>query len=130
MTTTVTAPSRNTALIAARVAAGLLGGAQLAAASFFTFIAPEDSVWVGLWIDVPIVALIFSTALLKLGIAVLPGLPAARRIALGFVAFPIGIAVTIVKMTAYSEPEGINFLIFDTVLLVLLLLARRSAPRR
>ncbi len=129
MTTTITAPSRNLALLTARVAAGLLGGAGLGAASFFLFIAPEEAVWVGLWLDVPIVALILSGALLKLGVAVLPGLPPARRIAMGFLAVTIGIAVTMVKIPVYDEPEGVVILVFDAVLLLLLALAWRSARR-
>ncbi|SCF09062.1 hypothetical protein GA0074695_3401 [Micromonospora viridifaciens] len=129
MTTTVTAPSRNIALISARVIAGLLGSVQLAGAAFFLLIAPEAGVWLGLWIDVPIVALTLSAIFLKLGVAFLPGLSAARRIAMGFVAFPLGIAVTLVKITAYHEPEGVTFVVIDTVLLLLVLLARRSERR-
>lgn len=129
MTTTVTAPSRNVALISARVIAGLLGSVQLAGAVFFLFIAGEEAVWLGPWIDVPIVALTLSAIFLKLGIAFLPGLSAARRIAMGFVAFPLGIAVTLVKITAYDEPEGVTFVVIEAVLLLLMLLARRVEKR-
>ena len=128
MTTTI-APSRNVALVAARVAAGLLGSIQLAGAVFFIFIAPEEAVWVGLWLDVPIVALMLSGMFLKLGVAFLPGLQAARRIAMGFLAIAIGVAVTLVKIPVYDEPEGVLFLAFDGVLFLLLMLAWRAARR-
>lgn len=129
MTTTIAASSRNPALITARVIAGLLGASQLAGAIFFLFIVPDEAVWVGLWLDVPIVVLLVSGALLKLGVGVLPGLPPARRIAMGFLAVGIGVSVTLVKIPVYDEPEGVLFLIFDGVLLLFLTLARRAARR-
>ncbi|MEU5945963.1 hypothetical protein ABZ793_10420 [Micromonospora sp. NPDC047465] len=129
MTTTITAPTRNIALVTARVVAGLLGSVQLAGATYFLFIAPEEAVWVNLWLDVPIVALTLSGILLKLGIAFLPGLSAARRIGMGFVAFPLGIVLTLVKITAYSEQESVVFLVFDAVLFLLLALSWRATRR-
>lgn len=129
MTTTVTTSSRNIALAAARVAAGLLGAIQLAGATFFLLIAPDEAVWVGPWIDVPIVALMLSGIFLKLGLALLPGLTAARRITMGFLAVTIGVAVTLVKIPVYDEPEGVLFLLFDAVLLGFLTLAWRAARR-
>lgn len=129
MTTTTPASSQNIPLISARVAAGVLGIIQLAGAVFFLLIAPQEAVWVGLWIDVPIVVLMLSGILLKIGVAVLPRLNAARRIAMGFLAVAIGTAVTLVKIPVYQEPEGVLFLAFDGVLLVLLLLAWRAARR-
>lgn len=129
MTTTVTTSSRNIALAAARVAAGLLGAIQLAGATFFLLIAPDEAVWVGPWIDVPIVALTLSGIFLKLGLALLPGLTATRRITMGLLAVTIGVAVTLVKIPMYDEPEGVLFLLFDAVLLGLLTLAWRAARR-
>lgn len=129
MTTTATTSSRNIALAAARVVAGLLGAIQLAGATFFLLIAPDEAVWVGPWIDVPIVALTLSGIFLKLGLALLPGLTAARRITMGLLAVTIGVAVTLVKMPVYDEPEGVLFLLFDAVLLGLLTLGWRAARR-
>jgi hypothetical protein len=94
------------------------------------FVIPDEVVWKGPWLDVPIVALLLSGALLKLGVGVLPGLPDSRRIAMGFTAVAIGIAVTLVKVPVYDEPEGVGILVFDVVLLVLLTLARRHLLRR
>ncbi|KAE8763334.1 hypothetical protein GB883_14735 [Georgenia thermotolerans] len=71
-------------------------------------------------------ALLIAAPLVKLGVALLPGLPAPRRIALGLLAFPIVSVVTVVKVIAYDEPESGLFLIVDAVLLLLLLLARRA----
>lgn len=129
MTTTITASSRNVPLVAARVVAGVLGSVQLAGAVFFLFIAPEEAVWVGPWIDVPIVTLMLSGFLLKIAAAVLPRLNARRRVKVGFVSVAIGVAVTLVKIPLYQEPEGVLFLAFEGVLLVLLLLAWRVARR-
>lgn len=126
MTTSTTASPRNVPLVAARVTAGVLGGIQLAGATFFLLIAPEEAVWVGLWIDVPVVALMLAGILLKLAVAFLPRLDASRRIKMGFLAVALGVAVTLVKIPVYQEPEGVLFLAFDGVLLVLLLLARRA----
>ena len=62
----------------------------------------------------------------KLAVALWPGLGVDRRVTLGFVAVAIGVAVTLVKVPLYDEPEGTAFLAADGVLLALLLLARRA----
>ena len=131
MTTTVstTRSARNVPLASARVFAGLLGAVQLAGAGFFLLIARDEAVWVGLWLDIPVVALMLSSIFLKLALALLPGLPATRRLAIGFLAVAIGIAVTLLKIPVYDEPEGALFLAFDGVLLTLLVLAWRIAKR-
>lgn len=116
----------NRALAAARVVAGLLGVNGLLGATYFILIAPEQSVWVGPWVDVPVVALMLTGFFLKLGVALAPGLPADRRIRLGFLAVALGMAVTLVKIPVYEEPEGMLFLAFDAVLLGVLLLAWRA----
>lgn len=128
-TTTTSAPAtgRNVALVVTRIVAGLVGTVQLAGAVFFIFLAPEEAVWVGPWVDVPIVALLMAGVLLKLTVAVGPGLDPRRRISLGLVAVAVGVAVTLFKVPVYDEPEGVTFLVFDAVLLALLLLARRGA---
>lgn len=128
-TTTRTVPvaRRNVALVAARVFAGLFGASQVAGAAFFLLLAPEEAVWLGPWLDVPVIALLLGGALLKLTVAVGPGLDPHRRIGLGMVAAAVGIAVTLIKIPLYNEPEGVVVLAFDAVLLALLLLARRSA---
>lgn len=126
MTATVDAPTRHIALIAARVVAGLLGAIQLAGAVFFLFIAPEQAVWVGPWLDIPIVTIMLAGFLCKLAVALLPGLEVGRRITLGLVAVAIGVATTLVKIPVYDEPEGLVFLVSDGLLLLLLLLARRT----
>lgn len=129
MTSTITHSARNSSLATARVLACLLGAVQLSGAVFFLFVAPEEAVWVGLWLDVPVVALTLSGIFLKLGLAVLPGLPATRRIAMGFLSVAIGVAVTLVKISLYDEPEGVLFLAFDALLLAFLTLAWRTARR-
>jgi hypothetical protein len=129
MTTTITTSSRNAALTGARVVSGLLAVSQLAGIAFFVLIAPEEAVWMGALVDVPIVALMLSGALLKLGLALLPGLPPTRRIEMGFLAVAIGIAVTLVKIPVYDEPEGVLFLAFDAFLFALLVAAWRAARR-
>jgi hypothetical protein len=129
MTTTTTTSSRNIALTASRFAAGLLGTMQLVGAVYFLLISPDEAVWVGPWLDVPIVALLLSGVLLKLGVALLPGLPETRRITMGFLAVGIGTAVTIVKIPVYNEPEGVLFIVLDAVLLALLTWAWRAAKR-
>jgi len=129
MTTTITKAPRTVAPAAARVVAGLLGGVQLAGVIFFVFPAPDQAVWAGPWIDVPVVTLMVLGFLLKLGVALLPGLQASRRIMMGFLAVAIGAAVTLVKIPVYDEPEGILFLGFDAVLLALLMVAWRAAKR-
>ncbi len=130
MTATAALVTRNVPLLTARVLGALLGAVGLVASSYFMFIIPDEVVWKGPWLDVPIVALILSGAFLKLGLGVLPGLPDSRRIAMGFLAVGIGIAVTLVKVPVYDEPEGVGILVFDVVLLVLLTYARRNASRR
>ena len=126
MSPTVEARTRNVALIAARVVAGLLGVVQLAGATFFLLIAPEQAVWVGPWLDIPIVTIMMVGFLCKLAVALLPDLGVDRRTTLGLVAVAIGFAVTLVKIPVYDEPEGVVFLAFDALLLSLLLLARRA----
>lgn len=126
-TPSVPATHRNVALVATRVFAGLLGVIQLAGAAFFLFLAPEQAVWVGPWVDVPVVALLLTGVLLKLMVSVGPGLDPHRRIVLGLAAVAVGVAITLFKIPVYDEPEGVLFLAFDTVLLALLLLARRGA---
>lgn len=132
MTTTLSAAqsARNVPLASARVFAGLLGTVQLAGAVYFLFIAREEAVWVGIWLDVPLVALTLFSIFLKLGLAVLPGLPATRRVALGFLAVIVGVAVALLKISLYDEPEGVLFMVFDAVLLTLLAFAWRTAKRR
>lgn len=132
MTTTLSAAqsARNVPLTSARVFAGLLGTVQLAGAVYFLFIAREEAVWVGIWLDVPVVALTLFSIFLKLGLAVLPGLPATRRVALGFLAVIVGVAVALLKISLYDEPEGVLFMVFDAVLLTLLALAWRTAKKR
>jgi hypothetical protein len=116
----------NRALAAARVVAGVLGVNGLLGATYFILIAPEQAVWVGPWVDVPVVAMMLTGFFLKLGVALAPGLPADRRIRLGFLAVALGMAVTLVKIPVYDEPEGMLFLAFDAVLLGVLLLAWRA----
>jgi len=129
ITTTTSAPAtrRNVALVATRTFAGLIGTIQLAGVVYFVFLAREEAVWVGPWIDVPVVALLVGGVLLKLTIAVGPGLDAHHRIGLGLVAVAVGIGVTLVKIPVYDEPESVTVLVLDAVLLALLLLARRGA---
>ena len=123
------APSRNVPLLAARVLAGLLATVQLAGAVFFMLIAPEQAVWVGPLLDVPIVVLMVSGLLLKLAVAVWPGLAARRRIRLGLLAAAVGIGVALVKIPVYDEPEGVLFMLLDAVVIVLLVLAGRRDRR-
>lgn len=130
MTTAVTTSSRNTALTISRVAAGLLGLMQLTGAVYFLLIARDEAVWKGLWLDVPVVALMLSGIILKLGVAFAPAVPAPKRITMGFLAVAIGVAVTLVKIPLYDEPEGVLFLTFDAALLALLTWAWRTAARR
>ena len=108
------------------VIAGLLGAMQLAGAFFFLFISPEQAVRIGPWLDVPMVTIMLAGFLCKLAVALLPGPEAGRRITLGLVPVAIGIAVTLVKIAVYDEPEGLAFLALDGLLLLLLLLARRA----
>ena len=64
---------------------------------------------------------------MKLAVSVGPGLTAQSRTRLGLLAVGIGVAVTLIKIPVYDEPEGVVFLALDAVLLALLLLARRGA---
>lgn len=128
-TTPATTTRRNVALVSARIVAGLLGMIQLAGAAFFLLLAPEEAVWVGPWVDIPVVALMLTGMLLKVAVAVAPRLTPSRRINLGLLAVAIGLGTTLVKIPVYDEPEGVLFLAFDAVLLVLLLLARRAERR-
>ena len=130
MTTTITtaspAPSRNAPLTAARVAAGVIGGLQLAGVSYFLLIVPDaEVVWLGPWIDYPILTLLLTGVALKLTTALAPGLRTALRIRVGLVAVVVGVVVTLLKMPLYGEPEGVTFLVLDGLLGWLLLRARR-----
>jgi hypothetical protein len=125
--TTTAAPSRSTALTAARVAAGLIGGLQLAGVSYFLLIVPDAGVvWLGPWIDFPILTLLLTGVALKLTTALAPGLSAGLRVRVGLVAVAVGVVVTMLKMPLYGEPEGVTFLLLDGLLGWLLLRARRS----
>ena len=126
ITTTAAAPSRNVTLTAARVAAGLIGSLQLAGVSYFLLIVPDaEVVWLGPWIDFPILTLLLTGVALKLTTALAPGLRAALRIRVGLVAVAVGVVVTLLKMPLYGEPEGVTFLVLDGLLGWLLLRARR-----
>lgn len=120
----------NTALVATRIFAGLLGGLQLAGVAYLLLLAPEEAVWVSPWVDVPVSGLLVVGVLLKLAVAVGPGLDARRRIGLAFLAVGLGISVTLVKIPVYREPESALFIILDLVLLGLVLLARRGEQLR
>ena len=96
---------------------------QLTGVAYFMFLAPEQAAWVGPWVDLLVVAVLLGSVLLKLTIAVGPGLDPHRRIGLGLIAVAAGVAVTLVKIPVYDEPEGVLFLAFDATLL---LLARRG----
>ncbi len=126
LTTSTAVPSRNAALTAARVAAGVIGGLQLAGVSYFLLIVPDaDVVWLGPWIDYPILTLLLTGVVLKLTTALAPGLDAALRVRVGLVAVAVGVVVTLLKMPLYGEPEGVTFLVLDGLLGWLLLRARR-----
>lgn len=131
MSTTVTptvssAPTRNVALTAARVTAAVIGGLQLAGFTFFMLVVPDDEVvYLGPWIDIPIVTLLLSGVALKLTTAFVPNLGAARRIRIGLLVVGLGMVVTLFKMPLYGEPEGVTFLVLDALLGWLLLRARR-----
>jgi hypothetical protein len=124
--TTTDVRPHNRAVAVARVVAGLLGINGLIGATYFIIIAPDEAVWVGPWVDVPVVALMLSGFALKLAVAFAPRLPVERRIRLGFLAVAVGMTVTLVKIPVYDEPEGVLFLAFDTVLLGVLLLSWRA----
>lgn len=123
---TTAAAGRNIALVVARVFAGALGLMQLSGAVFFLFIAPQEAVWKGPWLDVPVVAIMITGMLLKVAIAIVPRLASRLRISLGLVAVSLGVAITLIKIPVYEEPEGVLFLVLDAILLAMLLLARRS----
>lgn len=126
--TTTAAPTRNVALTVARVTAGIIGGLQLAGFSFFMLIVPDDEVvWLGPWIDYPILTLLLTGVALKLVTAFAPALGTDRRIRVGLLAAGLGVLVTLLKMPLYGEPEGVTFLVLDGLLVWLLLRARRSA---
>ena len=127
VTTDITAPPRNLGLGAARVVAGLIGAMQLAGAGYFLVVAPEQAVWLGLGIDIPVLTVLFAGILLKLVTALAPGLQQDRRIRLGLAAVGVSVLATLIKIPLYDEPEGVTFLALDAVLLALLLLAARAA---
>ncbi len=129
MTTTIATSRRPLTLLVARILAGAIGVVQAAGATFFLFIAPHESVWLGPWIDVPVVGLTLTGVALKLAFAVWPGLPSTRRIPLGLAAVGLGAATTLVKDPVYREPEGVIILLVDAVVLVLLLVAMRAGRR-
>ena len=126
VTTDRLAPPRNLALTAARTVAGVLGALQVAGVTYFAFIAPEEAVWLGLWIDVPVLTLLLGGMVLKLVVGLAPRLPADRRIRVGFAAVGLSVAATLLKIPLYDEPEGVTFLALDAVLLTLLVLAARA----
>jgi hypothetical protein len=126
-TTDITAPPRNLALGAARVLAGIVGALQVAGVGYFLFVAPEEAVWLGPLIDVPVVALLVTGILLKLVTALAPGLAQARRIGVGLAAVAVSAVTTLIKVPLYDEPEGLIHLVIDVLLLTLLLLAGRTA---
>lgn len=129
MSATVTTIRQPRTLLAARIIAGVIGTVQLVGAVFFLFIAPHEAIWVGPWVDAPVVTLTLTATALKLALALAPGLGVPRRITVGLVAVGLGAALTLIKVPVYEEPEGVVFLIVDAALLVLLLLARRSTRR-
>lgn len=129
---TLTVPTRNVGLAAARIFAGLLGLSKAAGITYFTLLAPEEAIWLGPWIDIPTVGTLFTITVLLLVVALSPRLTAGRRIGIGLLAVGLDVAVTMVKIPLYDEPEGVTFLALDAILLTLLLLARRvrCAPPR
>ena len=125
---TVSTSTRNAALTAARVMAAVIGAMQLAGFCFFMLVVPDDEVvWLGPWIDYPILTLLLTGVALKLTTAFAPALTAARRIRVGLAAVGVGVVVTSLKMPLYGEPEGVTFLVLDLLLGWLLLRARRRA---
>jgi hypothetical protein len=99
----------------------------LSGSIFFILIAPEETPWLGPWIDVPTVALSLTTGLLLLTVALAPAMPVRRRVTLGFVATGLGVLFNLINITAYDEPEAVTFLVVDAVLALLLGLAWRGA---
>ncbi|WP_435742278.1 hypothetical protein [Nocardioides sp. SYSU DS0663] len=131
MTTTSAVPlRRNLPLITARTLFALLGSVQAVGATMFLLVAPENAVWVGPWLDVPVVAWTLTQIALHLAVGFAPRLSVARRTTIGIVAVAMGTLLTPVKVWAYDEPEAVTFLLVDAVLLVLLLLARRHGRDR
>lgn len=128
-TTEPTAPPRNLALGTARVLAGLLGTLQLAGAGYFLLVAPEEAGWLGPWIDVPVLTVLFTGIVLTLATAVTPRLRPEPRIRLGLTAAGLTVVATLAKIPLYDEPEGVTVLVVDAVLLTLLLLAGRTIRR-
>jgi hypothetical protein len=126
-TTDVAAPPRNIALIAARVLGGVVGSLQVAGASYFMFVAPDEAVWLGLWIDIPVLTVLFTGMLLTLVMALAPGLEQLRRVRVGLIAVGLVVVATLVKIPLYDEPESVTVLGVEAVLLTLLLLAGRTA---
>ena len=131
-TTTVptrpTTATRNIALTAARVTAAVIGAMQLAGFTFFMLIVPDDEVvWLGPWIDYPILTLLLTGIALKLTTALAPGLRPDLRVRIGLSAVALSVIVTLLKMPLYGEPEGATFLVLDGLLCWLLLRARRVA---
>ena len=129
MTSTVIPARRNVALAAARVLAGPFGAITVAGFAMFTFVVPEEAVWRGPLVDVPVVGAMLAAALLKLAVALAPAMNAARRVRLGLRAAGLGAAVTLIKIPVYDEPEGVLFLGVELLLVALLLRARQAAPR-
>jgi hypothetical protein len=124
--TTPSAPTRNVALTAARVTAGVIGVLQLAGFSFFMFVVPDDQlVMLGPWVDYPIMVVLLAGVLLKLVTALAPGLGTDLRTRVGLAAVVVGVVVTLLKVPLYGEPEGVTFLVLDLLLGWLLLRARR-----
>ncbi len=120
-------PTRNAALTAARVTAAVIGGLQLAGFSFFMLVVPDDEVvWLGPWIDYPILTLLLTGVALKLTTAFAPALGPSLRIRIGLAAVGVSVLVTLLKMPLYGEPEGATFLVLDALLGWLLLRARRA----
>ena len=91
-------------------------------------VVPDDEVvWLGPWIDYPILTLLLTGVVLKLATALAPGLDAALRIRRRAGRRRLGVVVTLLKMPLYGEPEGVTFLVLDGLLGWLLLRARRTA---
>lgn len=127
MTTTTAVPTtarQPRTLLAARILAGVVGAVQLAGALFFLVLARDEAVWLGPLVDVPVIALTLTTIVLKMAFALAPRLTPARRTTVGLATVALGVALTLIKVPVYDEPEGAVFLVVDAVILVLLLAAR------
>ena len=125
-TTDVALRPRNVALVAARAVGGLGAALQLAGAAFFLLVASQDAVWLGPWVDVPVLAGLFTAVLLKLFMALAPGLSPGRRIRVGLLAVGLGVVPSAMKVALYDGPESLPFLAVDAVVLALLVLASRT----